>query len=294
MRTRLAFPVLQVRFGMKASTLLHPSGRWLPWLALALALPATLMNTRAADGPATIETRSVTYQVGADTFEGFVARPAKIGGLTPGVLVVHDWMGRGKFAQERAEQLAKLGYIAFAADMYGKGVYAKDRDEAAKLAGAFYKDASLFRTRSQAALAELLKEPGVDAKHIGAMGFCFGGTTVLELARSGADVAAVVTFHGGLKTANPDDAKNIKARELLILHGSLDPTVPPADVANFMTEMNKGGVAYKLVAYPKSVHAFTNPEAGGDITKPTAYNPEVAAASYKEMETFFAKYLQAK
>ena len=220
--------------------------------------------------------------------------PPKSPASTPGVLVVHDWMGRGKFAQERAEQLAKLGYIAFAADMYGKGVYAKDRDEASKLAGAFYKDFSLFRTRSQAALAELLKEPGVNNKRIGAMGFCFGGTTVLELARSGADLTAVATFHGGLKTPNTEDAKNIKAKELLIMHGSLDPTVPPADVANFMTEMNKGGVAYKLIAYPKSVHAFTNPEAGNDITKPTAYNPEVAAESYKEMEAFFAKYLGGK
>ena len=124
------------------------------------------------------------------------------------------------------------------------------------------------------------------------MGFCFGGTTVLELARSGADLAGVVTFHGGLKTPNGDDAKNIKAKEILILHGSLDPLVPPADVAQTMTDLNKGGIAYKLVAYPKAVHAFTNPEAGNDISKPTAYNPEAAADAYKQMETFFARYLK--
>ncbi len=259
---------------------------------LALAFPLIMPTAQAASDH--IETKTVTYQIGSDTFEAFVARPAKVSGPTPGVLVVHDWMGRGKFTQERAEQLAHLGYIAFAVDMYGKGIYAKDREEAAKLAGAFYKDNALFRTRSQAALAELLKEPGIDKAHVGAMGFCFGGATVLELARSGADVAAVVTFHGGLKTPNPDDAKNIKAKEMLILHGSIDPTVPPSDVANFMTEMNKAGVPYELVAYPKTVHAFTNPEAGSDITKPTAYNPEAAADAYKKMEAFFAKYLEDK
>lgn len=273
---------------MTRPPLLRRIGLLLPLLAFSAMMT---QNASAADN---IETRTVTYQMGADAFEGFVARPAKVNGLIPGVLVVHDWMGRGKFAQERAEQLAKLGYIAFAADMYGKGIYAKNADEASKLASAFYKDFGLFRTRSQAALVELLKEPGVDSKHIGAMGFCFGGTTVLELARSGADLAGVVTFHGGLKTPNGDDAKNIKAKEILILHGSLDPLVPPADVAQFMADMNEGGVAFKFIAYPKAVHAFTNPEAGNDITKPTAYNPEVAADAYKQMEGFFTTYLKGK
>jgi dienelactone hydrolase len=258
----------------------------LPCLFSLLLLPA--MATVRAEG-LDIETKTVTYQIGADAFEGCVSRPVKTSGLTPGVLVVHDWKGFGPFSRARAEQLAKLGYIAFAVDMYGKGIYAKNSDEAGKLAGPFYKDSSLFRARSQAALAELLKQPDVDAKRIGAIGFCFGGTTVLELARSGAQIEGVVSFHGGLKTSSEANAGTIKAKELLVLHGSLDPTVPPADVANFMKEMNAAGVAYKLVAYPKTVHAFTSPDAGSDITKPVAYNPQVAEAAYEEMEELFAR-----
>ena len=240
-----------------------------------------------------VETDTVTYQIGEKTFAGSISQPAQLlaDGSTPGVLVFHDWMGYGPFTRERAEDLAKLGYVALAVDMYGQGVRAKDRDEAGKLAGEFYqeKDASLFRVRAQAALAELLKRRSVDSKRVGATGFCFGGTCALELARSGAAVSAVVTFHGGLKTTRPAQAGEVATKEMLILHGSLDPTVPPMDVANFMTEMNAAGVPYKLVAYPRAVHAFTNPAAGSDLSKPTAYSPEVAEAAYAEMRAFFSR-----
>lgn len=240
-----------------------------------------------------VETKSISYQIGNQTFEGCVSRPAHASGPLPGVIIVHDWTGFGPFVRERAEQVAALGYVAFAADMYGKGIHAANPEEAAKLSAPFYKDASLFRTRSQAALAELLKQPEVDASRIGAMGFCFGGSTVLELARSGANLAGVVTFHGGLKTTQPAEKGAVKAKEMLILHGSLDPLVPPADVAGFMTEMNAAGVPFRLVAYPLAVHAFTNPAAGSDLSKPTAYNPDAAKAAYGEMETFF-KHVLAK
>ena len=172
--------------------------------------------------------------------------------------------------------------------MYGQGIHANNPQEAGKLSGAFYKDPSLFRVRSQAALAELLKQPGVDPERIGAIGFCFGGATVLELARSGANVKGVVTFHGSLKTAAPARPGDIKASEIVVLHGSRDPLVPPADVAGFMDEMNAAKVPFRLVAYPDAVHAFTNPEAGSDPAKPTAYNPSAAEAAYGEMTAFFA------
>ena len=244
----------------------------------------------AAEPDAPIETRTVTYQIGADSFEGCVSRPAKPeGGALPGILVAHDWTGYGPFPRERAEQLARLGYIAFALDMYGKGVHPKSPEEAGKLAGAFYKDPSLFRVRAQAALAELLKQPGVDPQRIGAIGFCFGGATVLELARSGADVKGIVTFHGSLKTSNPAKPGEIKAKEILVLHGSRDPLVAPAEVAGFMTEMNTARVPFRLVAYPNAVHAFTNPEAGSDPAKPTAYNPAAGEAAYGEMTAFFQR-----
>ena len=238
-----------------------------------------------------METKTVPYQIGADAFEGCISRPAQVSGPLPGVLIVHDWTGFGPFVRERAEQVAALGYVAFAVDMYGKGVHAANPEEAAKLSAPFYKDSNLFRVRAKAALAELLKQPGVDPARIGAMGFCFGGTTVLELARSGADLAGAVTFHGGLKTRSPATKGAVKAREMLILHGALDPLVPPADVAGFMMEMNTAGVPYRLVAYPNAVHAFTNPAAGADATKPTAYNPEAARAAYGEMQAFFARVL---
>ena len=257
----------------------------LPFLAAMLLLPMSIAS--AADLP--IVTTPITYQIGSDTFEGCVSRPAKVEGKVPGVLVAHDWTGYGPFPKARAEQLAKLGYIALALDMYGKGVHAKDPQEAQKLSGAFYQDASLFRVRSEAALAELLKQPDVDPARIGAIGFCFGGATVLELARSGANVEGVVTFHGSLSTKDPAKPGDIKAREILVLHGSQDPLVKPEAVAEFMDEMNKVKEPFRLVAYPDAVHAFTNPEAGNDPSKGTAYNPQAAEAAYSEMTAFFTR-----
>ena len=258
-------------------------------LLAALAVPALMSRLPAAPAEPEIQTEPLIYQIDGKTYEGCVSRPVKLEGKVPGVLVAHDWTGFGPFVRARAEQLAKLGYIALALDMYGQGVHAKNPDEAGKLAGPFYKDAALFRGRAQAALTELLKQPGVDPERIGAIGFCFGGTTVLELARSGANVLAVVTFHGGLKTTQPAVAGIVKAKELLILHGASDPLVPPSDVLAFKKEMDSAKVPYKFIAYPGAVHAFTNPEAGNDPSKPTAYNAEAAQAAYGEMRAFFER-----
>lgn len=261
-------------------------------LALLLAfLSLPLLRLSAAPAGPEIQTEPVIYKIGDATYEGCVSRPVKLVGKVPGVLVAHDWTGFGPFSRARAEQLARLGYVAFALDMYGQGVHAKNPDEAGKLSAPFYKDFSLFRTRAQAALAELLKQPGVDPERIGAIGFCFGGTTVLELARAGADVRAVVTFHGGLKTSQPAVAGAVKAKELLILHGANDPLVPPADVTAFKKEMDDAKVTYKFIAYPGAVHAFTNPEAGNDPSKPTAYNAQAAESAYGEMREFFGRLL---
>lgn len=266
-----------------------------PFLTLALAAVLVPISALAVDPPAPesdVETKAYPYKIGNDDFEGYLARPARqtAGASAPGVLVVHDWTGCGPFAKARAEQLAKLGYVALAVDMYGKGNRAdpKEPGSAAKLATPFYKDFSMFRARAQAGLNELAKQPGVDPKRLGAIGFCFGGTTVLELARSGADLKGVATFHGGLKTPNGADSKNIKA-QLLILHGSIDPSVPPADVAALMTDLNAAQVSYKLIAYPRAVHAFTNPDAGSDITKTAAYDPAAAEDAYAQMRRFFGE-----
>ena len=260
---------------------------FLPLAVLAMFLPMNPLSAAPADPE--IQTEPFTYQIEGKSYEGCVSRPVKLTGKVPGVLVAHDWTGFGPFVRARAEQLAKLGYIAMALDMYGQGTHAKNPEEAGKLAGPFYKDPAMFRSRAQAALKELLKQPGVDPERIGAIGFCFGGTTVLELARSGADLRAVVTFHGGLKTSQPAAAGAVKATELLILHGADDPLVPPADVAAFKKEMEDARATYKFIAYPGAVHAFTNPEAGNDPSKSTAYNAQAAESAYGEMRAFFER-----
>ncbi len=177
------------------------------------------MNTHAE-----IKTKAVEYKDGDTTLEGWMAFDDSIQGKRPGVLIVHQWKGLTDYEKKRAEMLAKLGYNVFAVDIYGKGVRPKSPQEAGPLAGKYKSDRPLLRRRVNAGLAVLQKDERTDTKHIAAIGYCFGGTTVLELARSGADVAGVVSFHGGLSTPTPEDAKNIKGK-VLALHGADDPNV---------------------------------------------------------------------
>lgn len=206
----------------------------------------------------------------------------------PGVLVAHDWMGEGPFSRSKAEALAKLGYVAIAVDLYGKGVRASTSDEAGKLAGALKGDRPLLRARMRAAMDTLLANKMVDPKRIAAIGYCFGGTAVLELARSGADVAGVVTFHGGLDTPTPQDAKSIKGK-VLILHGADDPFSPLPTVMALNQEMKDAGVDYQIVLYSHAVHSFTNPAAGSDNSKGAAYNAEADHRSWEAMKGFFTE-----
>ena len=205
------------------------------WWLLMLTLGAPLLSQAA------IETKAVEYQQGDVRLVGYLASPKDAQQLRHGVLVVHEWMGLNDYAKRRAEQLAELGYVALAADIYGDGKVAADRKEAGALAGIYKQDWALFRARVAAGLAALKAQPGVAADKIVAIGYCFGGTAVLELARSGAEVAGVVSFHGGLDSATPQDAKNIRAK-VLVLHGADDPYVPAEQVAAFEDEMRKGGV----------------------------------------------------
>ncbi len=251
-------------------------------LVLAARLPA------AAPIAGEITSTDYEYKIGDATYEGYIARPANLeaGAMLPAVLVVHDWTGNGDFSKTKANYMAGLGYIAFAVDMYGKGQRAANSDEAAKLAGVLYNKPELFQERMLAALEELKKQPNVDAGRVGAMGFCFGGTAVMELARSGADVKGVVTFHGGVKPFRPTPAGAIKAK-ILILHGVMDPLVPPTDLAACMSDLNQAGAWYQLVGYPEAVHGFTNPNAGDDPSKGVAYNPAAEKGSFITMQAFF-------
>lgn len=258
--------------------------------ALAIGLPLVVLAALAAALPAAaaVKTATVEYLDGDQTCEGFLAYDDAAKGKRPGVVVVHEWMGLGDFAKERAKRLAALGYVAFAADVYGKGIRAKDASEAGRLAGKYKGDLPLLRSRARAAFDTLAKDPRVDPARIFAIGYCFGGTTALELARSGAPLAGVVSFHGGLSTKDPADAKNVKGR-VLVLHGAADPYVPPAEVAAFQKEMDEAKVDWQMVLYAGAVHSFTNPAAGNDPSKGAAYDERADRRSWEAMKAFFAE-----
>ncbi|MEW6117943.1 MAG: dienelactone hydrolase family protein [Nitrospirota bacterium] len=253
---------------------------------LLLAIAMIVMT--AASVQAEVRTQVIEYKLGATVLEGYLAYDDKLSGKRPGVLVVHEWYGINPYIKKRTEQLAQLGYIAFAADIYGKGIRPKNEKEAAAQATTYKSDRRLMRARARAGLDVLRKHELTDNKRIAAIGYCFGGTTVLELARSGEDINGVVSFHGGLDTPNPGDAKNIKAK-VLALHGADDPFVPMKEVLAFQDEMRKGGVDWHMVIYGNAVHSFTNPEAGTDTSKGAAYNEKADKRSWNAMKVFFAE-----
>lgn len=247
----------------------------------------------AGTAHARLVTKTVDYRQGETTLEGYLAYDDSVWGPRPGILVVHEWTGLGPYVKQRVEQLARLGYVAFGADIYGKGVRPATPEAAAKEAGKYKGDRQLLRARAQAGLAELRKQPQADPAKLVAIGYCFGGTTVLELARSGADLIGTVSFHGGLDTPAPGDARNIKGR-VLALHGGDDPYVPPAQVAAFQEEMRAGGVDWQFVSYGGAVHSFTNPAAGNDNSKGAAYNDKADQRSWQAMRQFFAELFGRK
>lgn len=250
-------------------------------------IPTLLVLICALTVRAAIQTRTVEYKQGDTTLEGFVAWDDDLKGARPGVLVVHQWMGLTDYEKHRAEMLAQLGYVAFCADIYGQGIRPKNTQEAGALAGKYKGgDRQLLRARVNAGLDALRQQPLVDPKRIAAIGYCFGGTTVLELARSGAELNGVVSFHGGLDAPNPADGKNIKCK-VLVLHGADDPFSSPQDIAALENEMRQGGVDWQLVKFGGAVHAFTQPLAGNDNSKGAAYNEKADQRSWEYMKGFF-------
>jgi dienelactone hydrolase len=238
---------------------------------------------------AKIVTRDVEYKQGETVLEGYLAYDDSKNAKGPGVLVIHEWDGLGDYAKRRARMLAELGYVAFAADIYGKGVRPATPQAAGQEAGKYFKDRALLRQRVQAGLDQLKREPTVDAGKVGAIGYCFGGTAALELGRSGADLAAIVTFHAELSNPAPDDAKNIKAH-LLVLQGANDPFAKPADVDNFENEMRATKVDWQFVSYGGAVHGFTNP-ANHDVQHGLVYDETADKRSWQAMQDFFGATL---
>ncbi len=252
-----------------------------------------IFMTQLTTAQAAVTTKTIEYHQGDTTLEGYVAYDDAIAAPKPGVLIVPDWMGPGPFAFQKAEQLAKEGYVGFVVDVYGKGVRPKDGAEAGKLAGLFKGDRPLLRARMRAALDTLTAMKQVNTKKVLVMGYCFGGTAALELARSGAPLAGVASFHGGLSSPSPQDARNIKA-PVLAMHGADDPFVPAPEVQAFKDEMKSAGVDLKFIAYAGAVHSFTNPAAGTDNKKGAAYNASADKESWKAFEEFVGRVFGKK
>lgn len=240
---------------------------------------------------AKIITQTIEYKSGAVTCEGFLAYDNSVTGKRPGVVVVHQWMGVTDYEKSRCEQLAGLGYVAFAVDIYGKGMRPTNTTESGELAGSYKKNSALTRERVGAGFDWLAKHELVEPTRVAAIGYCFGGWVCLELARSGKPVAGIVGFHTGLESAAPDDAKNIKGK-VLILNGADDPYVSPESISAFMKEMIDAKVHYEYVAYADAVHGFTMPHVGSDKSTGLAYNADADKRSWEAMKQFLADILK--
>jgi dienelactone hydrolase len=253
------------------------------WGLLA-TVPMVLVGASAA--LAEIQTEVVEYQHGDVVLEGYLAYDDAIEGERPGIVVVHEWTGLGDYARARAEQLAELGYVAFAIDMYGQGIRPTTPEEAGAQATIYRSDRQLMRDRADAGLQWLIDHELSDDDQIAAIGYCFGGGVVLEMARSGAPVDGVVSFHGNLDTPAPTDAEAIQGR-VLVLHGAADPLVPEEQIAGFMAEMAAAEVDWQMVFYGGAVHSFTNPDAGHAEIEGVAYDADADARSWAAMRQFF-------
>jgi len=228
----------------------------------------------------------LNYADGITKLAGYIARPATAKDKLPGVVVVHQWMGLSEHERRVSDDLAKLGYVALAADIYGEGVKPGSAGEAGKLAGSFKGDRPLYRRRLAAAIEALKAQPGVDGNRLAVIGFCFGGMGALEAARAGLPVKGVVSFHGDLE-APAGAAPSPLSAKVLVCHGADDPFVPAKAVAAFQDEMKKAQADYVFVAYAGAVHAFTQTEAGNDSSKGAAYNAAAHRRSWQHMQDFF-------
>lgn len=246
-----------------------------------------LLNFTSAD--AGIQATEVSYKVGDTILKGYLAYDDEIKGKRPAVLVVHEWWGHNEHARKSARKLAELGYTALAVDMYGDGKQANHPKDAGKFAGEATKNMNVAKARFLAAIDLLKKQTTVDPSKLAAIGYCFGGGVVLEMARMGVELDGVVSFHGSLATKNPAKKGSVKAK-VLVLHGADDEFVTNEHVSQFKQEMKMAGVEYKLVSYPDTKHSFTNPDADMYAKKfniPVQYNAESDRKSWAEMKKFF-------
>jgi dienelactone hydrolase len=239
-----------------------------------------------------MKTESIAYQDGDVTLRGFLAYDDTKSGRRPGILVMPGGFGLGVNAKQRAEMLAGLGYVALAGDPYGNGIEINDLQEVMKSVSALRADPAKFRHRAQVALDKLASLPQVDPRRLAAIGYCLGGTFALELARAGAPLTGVVTFHGGLETQRPAAPGQVKAK-ILVCTGADDPSVPVAHVNAFADEMTKAGVDWHIISYGGTTHGFTYPDAESRGIAWIAYDQRADERSWQAMRSFFAEIFAA-
>jgi dienelactone hydrolase len=254
-------------------------------LAAALAALVTLPVIAA------VQTKEISYQQDGKTMKGYLAWDDAKSGAKPGVLVIHEWWGLNDYTKMRTRQLAEMGYVAFAADMFGDGVTTRDPKQAQEWSSGVGKTQGLAAARAKAGLDVLKQQKGVDTKHLAAIGFCFGGTSVLRLAYSGEPLDAAVTFHGGLVVPTDDEAKAIKTH-LLVLHGAEDGFIKPETIDGLRKTLDANNVDWYMVTYAHAVHAFTNPDADSFNIPGIGYNKAAATRSWKEMQDFFKEEMK--
>jgi len=230
-----------------------------------------------------MQTRTLEYRDGTVSLSGLLVHDDESAGVRPGIVLFPDARGIGEHVIERAHRLAEMGFVALAADLYGNGAQASDMADARKLMSDLRSDVARWRGRAQTALDALSREENVDPSKLAAVGYCFGGTTALELARSGAPLVGVVSFHGGLSSPKPDDARNIRGK-VLVCHGAMDPIVPLAQVAAFEEQMSKTSVDWQVCIYGGAMHAFTNPAAN---VEGMAYHAAADRRSWNAMLALF-------
>ncbi len=250
----------------------------------------------AAAASAAVQDKEVTYEANGVKLKGYIAWDDSVKSKHPGVLVVHDWWGLNDYARKRAHMLAEQGYTALALDMYGDGKQAHHPDDAQKFSSEVSQNEALATARFEAAMALLKQQENVDPDNIGAIGYCFGGSVALNMARMGEPLKVVLSFHGGLKTGHPAEKGKVKAR-IASFTGEADPFIPAADVSAFRKEMKNAGVKPLIVTYPGAKHSFTSPEAdknGKEFNLPMAYDPAADKDSWSKGMAFMAKAFKAK
>jgi len=250
-------------------------------------ISAVFVMLACLSAQAAIVGEEVSYQTGDTVMKGYLARDDALQGKRPGILVVHEWWGQNAYARKRADMLAALGYTALAVDMYGEGQTAAHPEDAGKFSGAVRKNLPLMKARFEAARNFLNAQPSVDPEKNAAIGYCFGGSVVLEMARAGEDLDGVVSFHGSLGGLGPV-SDNVKAK-ILVANGADDPFVTAEQIDMFKQDMDAAGADYRFINYPGAKHSFTNPEAnafGEKFGLPLAYNADADAASWQAMQDF--------